>query len=454
MAEFAPGLPNKKITTPVPSTRYQTWEYSIQRHDAVKAGLHYDLRLGSGTSGVAHSWVIKSIPRPGQKVLAIEQPDHTLEYMRYSGRLKSGYGMGQVQVVESANAEMLESSSDKLVFNIYKGADTHRFALIRTGGKNWLFYNTTNTRDRVKIPSTKRSYKTVSVDALDPNKPDTLWSPKVDGAHNIFYLKKGRRPEIFSYRTSKRDSNKLIEHTYKTELYKERVPNEIGETILRGELYGVDNVGKVVSSATTAGILNSNVWLSRNSAGKVGGSEKSLGRKVRIDHVIFDIDRYKGKDVSDLPYSQKLLLMREVSRQMPSIKLAPMVSSPDKKIHMLKSIKEGNHPLSKEGIVEIDLNKSIPTKAKLKKEIDVYVTMVFPGGGKYGGSAAGGFLASRTQGGPASIRVGSGFSDAERIKMWNNRKRYIGRFAKIEIQEELPSGKVRSPVFKEWRSYI
>lgn len=446
MKDFAPGIPYPKVTTAVPLTTYKIWDYVIQKHEADKAGLHYDLRLGGAASGVAHSWVIKSIPMSGQKVLAIEQSDHTLEYMRFSGRLGKGYGKGYVTIAAIGKAEILESGPDKIVFNIYQGADTQRYLLLRTNGKNWLFYNTTNTRDRVKIPDKKRHYKEIKINDLDPNKPDTLWSPKIDGAHNLFYLKKGRRPEIFSYRISKRDKNKLIEHTYKTDLYKQRVPDSLGETILRGELYGVDDRGKVISSAQTAGILNSNVWKARSGHnGPING---------RIQHMVFDIDKYRGKDVSDAPYSQKLLMLKEVQKQMPSLKLAPMISDPAQKAHLLKNIKEGNNPLSREGIIEFDLNKSTPIKAKIKKDMDVFVVSVFPGAGKYSGNAAGGFLASSTYGAPATIRVGSGFTDAQRIHMWNNRSKYGGRLAKIEIQDELPSGKVRAPVFKEWRSYI
>jgi len=444
MKEYAPGLPNSKITTPVPLSTYKTWDYTIQKHQADKAGLHYDLRIAS-PAGVAHSWATRNLPVPGQKVLAVEQPDHTVEYMKFSGNLKGGYGKGRVDVIEAGKMEVLESSSGKIVFNIYKGADTQRYVLLRTNGKNWLFYNTTNTRDRVKIPDKKRSYKEIKIEDLDPNKPDTIWSPKIDGAHNLFYLKKGRRPEVFSYRVSRRDKNKLIEHTYKTDLYKQRVPDSLGETILRGELYATDERGKVKTSAETAGILNSNVWKARS--GKLSGN-------FRVEHVVFDIDKYRGKDVSDAPYSQKLLMLKEVQKEMPAIKLAPMVSTPAQKEHLLKNIKAGTNPLSREGIIEIDLNKSTPIKAKIKKDIDVFVVSVFSGSGKYSGNAAGGFLASRTHGGAATIRVGSGFTDAERIHMWNNRTKYVGRLAKIEIQDELPSGKVRAPVFKEWRSYI
>ena len=76
------------------------------------------------------------MPSPGQKVLAIEQPTHTKEYMGFSGEISEGYGAGQVTSQVMEKVEVLDAKPDKITFNRYQGAGVERFALIRTGGKN------------------------------------------------------------------------------------------------------------------------------------------------------------------------------------------------------------------------------------------------------------------------------------------------------------------------------
>ena len=47
--------------------------------------------------------------------------------------------------------------------------------------------------------------------------------------------------------------------------------------------------------------------------------------------------------------------------------------------------------------------------------------------------------------------VGSGFTDEQRIDMWQNREAYIGRVMTVKYQGFTPDGKLRFPIFKGWR---
>lgn len=47
--------------------------------------------------------------------------------------------------------------------------------------------------------------------------------------------------------------------------------------------------------------------------------------------------------------------------------------------------------------------------------------------------------------------VGSGFTDAERVDMWQNQSAYIGRVMTVKYQGFTPDGKLRFPIFKGWR---
>jgi DNA ligase D-like protein (predicted 3'-phosphoesterase) len=69
--------------------------YSVQKHAARR--LHYDLRLELG--GVLKSWAITRGPSlvAGERRLAVEVPDHGLDYAGYEGVIGAGqYGAGVV----------------------------------------------------------------------------------------------------------------------------------------------------------------------------------------------------------------------------------------------------------------------------------------------------------------------------------------------------------------------
>jgi DNA ligase D-like protein (predicted 3'-phosphoesterase) len=72
--------------------------FVVHRHEARKAGLHYDLRLEIG--GVLKSWAFrKELPdKPSIKRLGIEQPDHELSYIDFEGVIEEGYGAGLVEI--------------------------------------------------------------------------------------------------------------------------------------------------------------------------------------------------------------------------------------------------------------------------------------------------------------------------------------------------------------------
>lgn len=443
------GIKNPKVNTPLPQARFSEASLGIQEHNADRAGLHYDLRIAMPQTGIAHSWAIPQarLPQPGEKVLAVESGDHDISYMSFQGTLGKGYGKGKVNLVSLDKIEVLESDPDKLTFVQYTGTGANRYSLIRFGGQNWLLLNTTATREtRPEIPQSKRSYPEVKLDNLNFEDPNVVIAPKVDGAHVTIGLRPDRRVDVFSYRPSKK-SVALIDHSFKTDLYKTKSPKELGTTVLRAELFAVDPKTKQpLESFETGGILNSGTYRSR----------EIQSQKGKLDHLVFDIDTYKGKDVSHLPYSEKFELLKKVKEQVPELKIIePAIGSVNKR-NLVDSILEGKNPLSREGAVVYNLNESTPAKLKIKKDIDVYFSKPFEplqGSRLEAMGAAGGFYASRQPGGPANIRVGTGLNDEIRREIMKHPERFKNRPAKIYIQDEFKSGLVRAPVFKEWRDY-
>ena len=440
MSKKVLGIPDRTVSTNPRQTSFEIWEGAIQHHYAERAGDHYDLRIGDPKTGIAHSWMIRSIPGPGEKVLAVKQPDHSLVYMDYKGKIKKGYGKGEVKRVFRDKIEILKSEPGKISFNLYKGKQTIRLHLIKTNF-GWLLLNTTlTTKNRPDIPLKKPKYPSIKFTELSLENQNEIFSPKIDGAHNIISLKKGKPIEVSSYRPAKAKTG-IIDHSFKTELYKIIPPPELDKTILRAELYGITPEGKAVKSTITSGILNSEVW-------------KARAQKNKIDNILIDVIKYKGKDISKKPYSEKLKIMQEISDKISELKMPPLAKTSAEKALMVDSIAKKKNPLTEEGIVIYDLKKPIPLRAKIREDIDVYVKDVFPGKGRLQNKMIGGFYVSRTKGGPPLFRVGSGFSDELRREIFLHPEKFKDKLIKIYIQSEYPSGKVRVPIFKEFKEML
>lgn len=456
------GIPNRNRFAKLPSiglgevetnnrqVQSQIWRINVQEHKADRAGLHYDLRLNPSNTSDAFSWAIRttSLPMPGQKVLAVEQPTHSSSYMGWSGKIDEGYGAGEVRSIIDEDVEVLKSEPDNIEFVRLSGTtQPQRFMLKRTNGKDWLLYNYTATTNNALIPDYKPHYKDVNIEDIDIDDNMSVLSPKIDGAHNTIILRPDKRIDLYSYRKSLR-SNERIDHSFKTNLYKIRSPKELGTTVLRGELYIKGQPAHAI-----AGVLNSNTPKSRE-------KQKTLGP---LRTMIFDVVKYKGRSAENLPYAEKLKILSEVNSYLPDLELPPLAITPEEKRKLIDDVKSKTHALTEEGVIAYPLLQSTPIKAKIKKDYDVLITGVFPAtpGSKYSGNAIGGFIGipETNVGGDATnigsrlpIQIGSGLSDELRRAAYKNPDAFIGRWATVSGQLQYEeSGKLRMPIFKGFR---
>ena len=106
-------------------------KFVIQEHFAERAGHHYDLRLEM--DGVAKSWALrKGIPeKRGERRLAIQTEDHTIEYMDFEGIIPAGYGKGRIFIWDKGEYELLERTDDKIKFRLNGQKAKGDFVLIR-----------------------------------------------------------------------------------------------------------------------------------------------------------------------------------------------------------------------------------------------------------------------------------------------------------------------------------
>jgi bifunctional non-homologous end joining protein LigD len=116
--------------------------FVIQKHRA--RTLHYDFRLER--DGVFKSWAVpKGVPEAvGLRHLAIQVPDHALEYGSFEGTIPKGeYGAGIVEIRDEGIYDLLEWSDAAIGF-ILRGQRLHgtyslvRFA--RKGPRDWLLF--------------------------------------------------------------------------------------------------------------------------------------------------------------------------------------------------------------------------------------------------------------------------------------------------------------------------
>lgn len=115
--------------------------FVIQEHHARR--LHYDLRLERG--GVLASWAVpKNLPdKPSVNRLAVRTEDHPLEYATFEGTIPAGqYGAGTVSIWDSGSYETEKFRDDEVVVVLHGQRVSGRYALIRTGGDQWLAHRT------------------------------------------------------------------------------------------------------------------------------------------------------------------------------------------------------------------------------------------------------------------------------------------------------------------------
>ena len=116
--------------------------FVVQKHRA--RTLHYDFRLER--DGVFKSWAVpKGIPETiGTRRLAVQVPDHPLEYGSFEGTIPEGeYGAGTVEIWDEGTYDLLEWSDDTIGFILHGQRFDGTYSLIRfdrKGPRDWLLF--------------------------------------------------------------------------------------------------------------------------------------------------------------------------------------------------------------------------------------------------------------------------------------------------------------------------
>jgi len=441
MPDFAPGLPDMQTYGDIRNfPAGELVPYAVQLHRARSAGKHYDIRVGGIAPGKTMSFATrKELPsETGQRISLFQTPLHRETYNYFQGEIPKGFrGAGSVRTHDLGSALIHKANDkpDRFTFTVAHRSDPQRYTIVRrpNSAKQWLLINTTPGKldplDRKKI-----KYQTISNNQVDKILDGKyMVQPKIDGAA-AFYPINGK-VEAHSYRESTK--GRPIIHTERLGIQGIRLPNYKG-TLLRGEIYG-EQGGEAIAPQAVGGILNSTI-------------ERSLrdqqARKIHMKNYIFDVLKYKGRDVRGLPYEQRYDLLKDIVGQLPEDKFQLARGETDvvKAKKLIRDIMLGKNKLTQEGVVAHPLGGGTPIKLKKVHDVDVRISGIFPGTGKYK-DYAGGFEYMPSNGDKVVGKVGIGMNDYTRKDMMRNPEKYIGRRARIRSRGQFDSGAHRAPSF-------
>jgi len=168
--------------------------FGVQRHDAHRAGLHYDLRLER--DGVLKSWSIPKGMPTDNRHLAIATDDHQMSWLDFDGDIPDGsYGAGKVSLDNKSTFQTVSYSPKKWVFYVNDGKYQGKYTLVHWQDNKWLISR--NRDQSMEAESSYNEYDTWHKDMAMSNQEK--WK---------LYKQRGGKPPITN-KTSKKDRKLL-----------------------------------------------------------------------------------------------------------------------------------------------------------------------------------------------------------------------------------------------------
>ena len=294
------------------------------------------------------------------------------------------------------------------------------------------------SKEAMELEHSKAKYKPLTHDELRFTDPNEVWTAKIDGAHSEALLKKGEKPEVYSYRVSKR-TGESIPYTDKLPHLPEK---SLVDAKVRMETYAVTPNGKAVKPEVMISILGS-------------GADKSLDyqkqNNLRTRTALINIDEFAGKDVRNMPFETKRKLLEIIAKAHPEYNLPEMAVTPKEKYELYHSIQNKTHPQTEEGIVVHQLKSSNMAKFKFSTTHDVYVRKLYPEFSESGRIPMIGAIGySHSPEGDIVGRVGSGFDFETKKDMYKNPGAYEGKVMRVTARGISPNNVLLKPSFAGW----
>lgn len=429
-----------------------------------------DGRLISGPASSAYAKYSsrKPLPKEGEKISGRENDPHSLD--DFNGKIEEGkYGAGEKRLLYKGNVIVKVNGDDPYVakanihahdakraglhydyvfegikpgtksfeINIPSGEFKGRYA-IRPYNDELLFIRMKNEDVVLPKPETKL-IDTTKLQQLDVE-GDYIAEWKPDGGMSNVVIR-GNRAIFTSHREQAppyydkipwvewlKNNSRLLTNRL---LFKDP---DLNGTVLQAELLHSDG------AARTGGILNS-------------GADKAIDYQQKngaIKAYVFNIVKYKNKDVSHLPYQERRALYERVVSQIRHFnkfwEVVPSVSRAFVSFYQSVVRDPRGLPFSEGVVVKHKLdNERAWYKVKFRDTVDCKVVSVSEGTGKYAGTV--GRILVETNGGGRG-EVGSfQISDRQRQWMWDHRDKILGETCEIYAQDVGRTGAPRAGVF-------
>jgi hypothetical protein len=160
-----------RLEFPVDSIAHALADYSGKRP---KKGVEPTPETPDKPGNVLRSWAIPKHRFPGHKpILATETENHAIQYWNFHGVIPSGYGAGTVKIISKGTYTLDDVQFDKKYVFTLHGKNGGTYALIKTGGKSFLWIK---TKEQKKACISERIRRIASaIDYVRPTMSKQLW---------------------------------------------------------------------------------------------------------------------------------------------------------------------------------------------------------------------------------------------------------------------------------------
>jgi bifunctional non-homologous end joining protein LigD len=118
--------------------------FIIHEHNAIKVGLHYDLRINKDNT--LKCWSGRYIPdiinNTKSKILLIKQPDHDISWFNFKGPINTNYGKGKLSIWDKGTYNINSWSNSKIDIDFLGIKLIGRYILLKafTNPNHYLFF--------------------------------------------------------------------------------------------------------------------------------------------------------------------------------------------------------------------------------------------------------------------------------------------------------------------------
>uniref|UniRef100_UPI003D8B8632 ATP-dependent DNA ligase n=1 Tax=Gordonia sp. B7-2 TaxID=3420932 RepID=UPI003D8B8632 len=365
--------------------------FVIQEHHARR--LHYDFRLEH--DGVLVSWAVpKNLPTdPDQNRLAVQTEDHPMDYADFEGDIPSGeYGGGHVSIWDKGTFTTEKWRDKEIIVRLDGERVQGRYALIKTGDKNWLAHLMSD-EPRPIVP-----------DSLTDPRPMLATDESIDGLSGADWAFEGKWD---GYRILLRYINGELKLTSRSGIDMTRdfpelasVTDDLGllDVVLDGEVVALDSTGRT----------NFTLLTSRNN------TDEPLTLKLYL----FDILYLNGSSLLRRTWEQRRELLDELApafRRSTHVEIPALLPGPGRAAaeYSREHNMEGVVAKRRSSIYQQGRRSTSWLKHKNWSDIEVVVGGWRPGRGSRANTIGSLLLGLPEETGLRYVgRVGTGFTDA------------------------------------------